>query len=231
MLIDIDNLSVQFGSEKVVQDVSLCVHSGEFVGIIGPNGAGKTTLLRAMLGLLAPTKGRVKLSRSGTIAYIPQRSAMHDSQTPISVLEVVKLGARGSQRIAIRALEAVDMANTAHKRFTDLSGGQQQRVFIAKALASNPSILVLDEPTTGIDEQSQKEFYSILRRMQAKGIAIVMVSHDIDAVLRLVTRVVCLNRTLLYDGVPEHFETDKYMPAIYKDQHRMLHHHHGGRNA
>lgn len=231
MLIDIDNLSVKFGAETVLQDISFCVHSGEFVGIIGPNGAGKTTLLRAMLRLLQPTTGRVRLVRNGKIGYIPQRSAMHDSQMPISALEVVKLGARGNESIALQSLAAVGMANAASKRFTDLSGGQQQRVFIAKALASNPAILVLDEPTTGIDEHSQTEFYTLLRKLQAKGIAIIMVSHDIDAVLRLVTRVVCLNRTILYDGVPEHFETGKFMPAIYKDQHRMLHHHHGGQHA
>lgn len=207
------------------------MHSGELVGIIGPNGAGKTTLLRAMLRLLPSTTGRVRLVRSGKIGYIPQRSAMHDSQMPISTLEVVKLGAHGSQRLALQSLAAVGMADAASKRFTDLSGGQQQRVFIAKALASNPAILVLDEPTTGIDEQSQTEFYTLLRKFQAKGIAIIMVSHDIDAVLRLVTRVVCLNRTILYDGAPEHFEIGKYMPAAYNDQHRMLHHHHEGHHA
>jgi zinc transport system ATP-binding protein len=231
MLIDIDNLSVRFGAETVVEDVSLCVHSGEFVGIIGPNGAGKTTLLRVILGLLAPTTGKVKRPRAGTIGYIPQHSTVRESQIPISVLEVVQLGARGVKAKAMQALQAVHMTDVSHKRFTELSGGQQQRVFIAKALAGDPAILVLDEPTTGIDERSQTEFYDILRTLQQNGIAVVMVSHDIDAVLRLVTRVVCLNHTILYDGAPAHFEADKYMPTIYKAQHRMLHHHHGTPHA
>ncbi len=230
LLVDIDALTVRFGAEAVVNDVSLCVHSGEFIGLIGPNGAGKTTLLKAMLGLINPTSGKVR-KETRSIGYIPQRSAMHDSPIPISVLEVVSLGSDGSKASAKRALEAVNMESTTTARFTHLSGGQQQRVFIAKALASNPSLLILDEPTTGIDEQSQTEFYAILRKLQQRGIAIIMISHDVDAVLRLVTRVICLNRTLLYDGPPEHFEADKYLPTFYKAQHRLLHHHHGVNNA
>lgn len=206
--------------------MSLCIHSGEFVGLIGPNGAGKTTLLRAMLGLIKPTAGVITKTDANRIGYIPQRSAMHDSQIPISVLEVVMLGTR-SRATALQCLESVGMSEAAHKPFTHLSGGQQQRVSIAKALAGNPRMLVLDEPTTGIDERSQREFYEILQTLQARGMTIVMVSHDVDAVLRLVTRVVCLNRTVLYDGPAEHFEADKYMPQFYKAQHRLLHHHHG----
>lgn len=230
-LVDIDNLSVTLGRETIIDDVSLCIHGGEFVGLIGPNGAGKTTLLRAMLGLLPPTKGTVAVVEGNRIGYIPQRSTMHDGQIPISVLEVAMLGSRGNRAKALQALESVGMADTAHQPFTQLSGGQQQRVSIAKALAGDPSILVLDEPTTGIDEQSQTAFYAILRQLQRQGLAIIMVSHDVDAVLRLVTRVVCLNRTILYDGPPEHFEADKYLPTFYKAQHRLLHHHHRGSHA
>lgn len=210
----------------VVDDVSLCVHAGEFVGLIGPNGAGKTTLLRAMLGLLKPTRGSVK-HYSSVIGYVPQRSAMHDSPIPISVNEVVMLGSRGNKHKAFEALASVHMEHTAEQRFTTLSGGQQQRVLIAKALAADPAMLVLDEPTTGIDEQSQTDFYHILRGLQQKGMAIIMVSHDVDTVLQLVTRVICLNRSLVYDGAPEHFEADRYLPRMYNAQHRVLHHHHG----
>lgn len=182
-----------------------------------------------MLGLIKPAAGQV-IKTGSRIGYIPQRSAMHDSQIPVSVLEVVMLGAH-SKAEAMASLSRVGMADVTHKPFTQLSGGQQQRVSIAKALASNPGILVLDEPTTGIDEQSQAEFYRILRDLQQQGLAIIMVSHDVDAVLRLVTRVICLNRTVLYDGPAEHFEADKYLPQFYKARHRLLHHHHGTPNA
>lgn len=202
------------------------MHGGEFIGLIGPNGAGKTTLLRAVLGLSKPTAGSITKAPGSRIGYIPQRSAMHDSHIPISVLEVVMLGTR-SRETAMQSLHSVGMADASHKLYTQLSGGQQQRVAIAKALASNPDILVLDEPTTGIDEHSQSEFYGILQTLQQRGLTIIMVSHDVDAVLRLVTRVICLNRTVLYDGPDEHFEADKYLPQFYKNQHRLLHHHHG----
>jgi len=114
----------------------------------------------------------------------------------------------------------------AGKRFTELSGGQQQRVSIAKALAANADVLILDEPAAGIDEHSQIEFYDLLKDLQAQGVTIIMVSHEVDTVLRLVTRVICLNRTILYDGPPEHFEADKYLPHAYQQQHVRLHHHH-----
>jgi zinc transport system ATP-binding protein len=230
MLIDADNVSVRLGNELVIDQVSLCIHSGEFIGLIGPNGAGKTTLLRTLLGLMQPTSGTIRREKA-TYDYIPQRGNMYSGITPLSVLEVVKLGSRGSEPKAIEALRAVQMEAYAHKPFNELSGGQQQRVAIAKALAANADVLILDEPTTGIDERSQLEFYDILRTLQQRGITIIMVSHEVDAVLKLVTRVICLNRTILYDGPPEHFETDKYLPAVYKNQHRQLHHHHGEPHA
>jgi zinc transport system ATP-binding protein len=228
LLVDADNVSVNLGPEAVLSSISLCIHSGEFVGLIGPNGAGKTTLLRVLLGLAYPDKGTVSRLPGAVIGYIPQRVGQQQSQVPMSVLEVVKLGAHGDTAQALHMLATVKMADAAHKRFTELSGGQQQRVAIAKALASNPDMLLLDEPTTGIDEHSQTAFYDTLRTLKEQDITIVMVSHDVDTVLKLVARVVCLNRTVVYDGVPEHFEADKYMPNLYKQQHILLHHHHEG---
>jgi len=226
LLIDVDNLSIVLGAETVIDKLSFCIHSGEFIGLIGPNGAGKTTLLKALLGLVQPTRGKIT-KHSGVIGYIPQRGFMHDNQVPMSVLEVVRLGSKGKAADAHAALEAVRMTEFANKRLAELSGGQQQRVLIAKALAAHPSLLILDEPTTGIDERSQTNFYQILSELKIKGIAIVMVSHDVDAVLNQVSRVICLNRSILYDGSPEHFEADKYLPNFYVAQHRLLHHQHG----
>ncbi|HUC89245.1 MAG TPA: metal ABC transporter ATP-binding protein [Patescibacteria group bacterium] len=225
LLVDADNITVRFGADKVLDGVSFCIHKGEFIGLIGPNGAGKTTLLKVVLGLLEPTTGTVK-KLDGTIGYIPQLNSRYNAIVPMSVMEVVKLAAHGSESDALKALEEVKMSAAAHKNFSTLSGGQQQRVIIAKALASQAAILVLDEPTTGIDERSQAEFYELLHSLQQKGITIVMVSHEVDTVLAMVTRVICLNGAVLYDGPPEHFEEDKYLPRYYKTQHLMLHHHH-----
>jgi zinc transport system ATP-binding protein len=222
-LVDVDGLVVMLGGQVVLKDVSFCIHRGEFIGVIGPNGAGKTTLLRAVLGLQKAHKGKRTLT-TRRIGYIPQRASLHQSQVPISVLEVVRLG---STTAAADALARVGMTDFATRPFMQLSGGQQQRVLIAKALATEPDLLILDEPTTGIDEQSQQAFYNTLQELQAQGMTIVMVSHDIDAVLQLVTRVICVNGTILYDGPPEHFEADKYLPKLYTTQHRLLHHKHG----
>jgi zinc transport system ATP-binding protein len=230
LLIDADNLQVRFGGEIAIEDVSLCIHKGEFVGLIGPNGAGKTSLLRAVLGLIEPSKGTVR-KRAVAAGYIPQRGALYNGNVPISAFEVVLLGSRGSKPVAFEALEAVRMTAVAHRRFNELSGGQQQRIVLAKALASNADLLILDEPTTGIDERLQNEFYELLRTLQQRGITIIMVSHEVDTVLRLVTRVICLNRTILYDGPPEHFEADTYLPKVYAQHHRQLHHRHGGHHA
>lgn len=213
-------------SEKVINDVSFCLHAGEFVGLIGPNGAGKTTLLKAILGLIKPNYGKVTLKK-GSISYIPQRGSAQSQQIPISVAEVVGLGGKNWQQ----ALITVGLQELHKKNFAELSGGQQQRILIAKALASNPELLILDEPTTGIDEESQANFYKLLQDLHKSGIGIVMVSHDIDAVLRQVSRVICLNRTILYDGAPEKFEAERYMSKLYAEKHKLLHHKHGVSHA
>lgn len=226
LLLDADDISVFYNGQVVIDDISLCIHQGEFIGIIGPNGAGKTTLLRALLGLIKPTEGTVTKDHH-TLGYVPQRGNTYNNTLPISVMEVVKLGAQGSKINAEEALDAVDMLASSKKIFTELSGGQQQRVMIAKALAAKPSILLLDEPTTGIDEGGQEDFYSVLHSLQAQGLTVVIVSHDIDAVLNLVTRIVCLDKKILYDGPPEHFEAEKYLPQTFKARHHILHHRHG----
>lgn len=221
---------MRLGNNLILDNISFCVHAGEFIGLIGPNGAGKTTLLKVLLGLTPATHGKLS-KKPKAIGYVPQRGYTHDNQVPLSVLEVVKLGSRGNLEQAKQALHDVKMQDAAGKRFTELSGGQQQRVLIAKALAGSPSILLLDEPTTGIDESSQADFFDILTKLAKRDISVIMVSHDVDTVLRLVTRVICLNRSVLYDGSPKHFEADKYLPRFYDQQHMILHHKHGEPHA
>jgi len=230
VLIDSDDLTVAFEGQPVLDRVSLGIKRGEFIGIIGPNGAGKTTLLKALLGLQPIDSGTIITNKKASIHYVPQRGTLYNGIVPMSVVEVVQLEARSADA-AITALHSVGLETVAHKRFNELSGGQQQRVIIAKALAAKTDILFLDEPTTGIDQQSQTEFFSLLKTLQKKDITIVMVSHEVETVLSLVTRVVCLNRTVLYDGSPEHFEADEYFPSFYKERHIRLHHHHGDQHA
>ncbi len=231
ILLDIDEITIRYGELKALAGVSLCVHEGEFIGLVGPNGSGKTTLVKAILGLIKVQGGMIDRHISSSIGYVPQRGQIYNSQVPISVSEVVKLGSRGNNAQAQQALKAVQLEGMERRRFNELSGGQQQRVIIAKALASQPSLLLLDEPTTGIDEKSQNEFNDILKSLKQRGITIVMVSHDVDMVRRLVTRVILLNQKILYDGSPENFEINTYLPDFYKKQHRLLHHHHGGKHA
>lgn len=229
--ISIDNLSVRYGTETVLDTVSCRVSKGEFIGLIGPNGAGKTTLLRVILGLIVPSSGAVIHRYNTVLGYVPQRGNLYNGTVPISVLEVVMLGADGSKSKAMEALRSVRMEAYASKRFTELSGGQQQRVSIAKALASKADVLILDEPTTGVDEHSQTDFYNLLRDLHERDTTIIVVSHEVDTVLKLVTRVICLNRTILYDGSVEQFEMAKYMPSAYAKYHVQLHHHHGESHA
>lgn len=227
MQLDMDNVNVRYGDEMALEAVSFCIHKGEFVGLIGPNGAGKTTMLKVILGLLAPTSGEIMRGHA-TLGYVPQRGNQYAGAVPMSVAEVVRLGSGGNKDAAREALEKVRMDSYAGRRFTELSGGQQQRVSIAKVLAAGADVLILDEPTTGVDESSQQEFYQLLQDLNKAGTTMLMVSHEVDAVLSLVTRVVCLNRTILYDGTPDHFEADEYLPGTYVKYHTRLHHAHGG---
>lgn len=225
-LLDADDLTVRFGEVTPVDSVSFCIHKGDFIGLIGPNGAGKTTLLKVVLGLLDPSSGTVHRS-ARSMGYVPQRGALYDGVVPLSVLEVVRLGS-DAKDAAYAALEMVGLQNISGKRFSELSGGQQQRVIIAKALAAGTELLILDEPSTGIDDASQRAFYQLLRELAGRGITIVMVSHEVEMVLSMVTRVICLNQTVLYDGPPEHFAADTYLPQAFSAEHRKLHHQHAG---
>ncbi len=225
LLLDLDDVTVELGGQKVLADINLCVHRGEFIGLIGPNGAGKTTLLRVMLGLLQPSKGRVEFADSTKVAYVPQRGAAMGGAVPVSVSEVVSMGSTDREAVS-QALADVDLSELATKRFGELSGGQQQRVLIARALAGQAHMLILDEPTTGIDDATEIDFFNILKRLKKLGVTILMVSHDLEAVLEEAGRVICLNRRVLYDGLPQQFEVSEYWPDMYAAKHRQLHHQH-----
>ena len=245
-MVDLEQVSFAYGSERVLDDVSLRIGRGDFLGIIGPNGSGKTTLLRVLLGLLRPTSGRIKLfgidvrlfREWARIGYVPQKATAFDARFPASVLEVVISGRSGVAGIAHRfggrdrtaaeeALETVGMLNFRARPIGRLSAGQQQRVFIARALASHPEMLLLDEPTVGVDVDAQEQFYSLLRRLNREfGTTLVLVSHDVSVVAGEVTQLACLNRRLVFHGSPEDAMRSGALAQLYRAESLVVAHHH-----
>ncbi len=225
-LIDIRDVSFRYENRVVLEHISLQVRAGEFWALIGPNGSGKSTLLKLILGLLPPQQGDIRLfgepvktfRQREKIGYVSQKSNSFNSGFPATVLEVVKSGltrkkglfrsfTKADEKKALDALETVRMSEFAHESIGQLSGGQQQRVFIARALIGEPELLIMDEPTVGIDEQNVRQFYSILQHLNEDyGIAIVLVTHEIDLVTNLATHVACLNRRMHFHGVQSDYE-------------------------
>jgi zinc transport system ATP-binding protein len=220
------------GGPPVLEDVDLEIEEGEFVAIAGPNGGGKTTLLRLVLGLSEPARGEALLfgepaarfSRRPLLGYLPQRSQL-GIEAPISVRETVAAGrvakrgvARpwtGEDRQAVEeALERVGLAHLGSSRLRTLSGGQQQRVFIAKALCGEPRLLVLDEPTAGVDADSQEALAALLDELHRDlAVTILYVSHEFGAVERFVQRLLLVRGRIIFDGPPRDLPTLWHDPA------------------
>jgi len=218
--VSIEDLQVRLDGRTVLEEVFLEVEEGDFLGLIGPNGGGKTTLLKAILGLIKPSRGRVLVfgmnpeAARTRVGYLPQKS-LFDQKFPVSSVEVVMMGRYGRKGLfgrycaedkdaALAALAAVGMEEQADREIGALSGGQQQRIFVARALGSEPDLLLLDEPATGIDSSRQREFYELLRDLN-EDLTIIMVSHDISAVSTYVKKIACVNRKLYYHGSKELF--------------------------
>ncbi len=251
-LVKLTDVSFSYGSTAVLKDISLTVNPGEFWALIGPNGSGKSTLIKLLLGLLKPSRGSVELfgkpaadtDRKERIGYVSQKSASFNSGFPATVLEVVKSGLtvkRGlfkrftedDSRAARRALQDVGMEEFAGRNIGELSGGQQQRVFIARALAAKPELLIMDEPTVGIDQQNSASFYSMLEELNREhGIAIILVSHEIDLVTDLASHVACLNHTMHFHGGRRDFAKlgDRDLSKWYGHPVRLIHQKDGGGN-
>lgn len=236
-VVEISNLTVQYPDVKALDDVSFVVNQGDFLGIIGPNGAGKSTLFDAMLNLNTKYQGTIKFfgkdikkSRDylKEIGYVPQKP-IFEKNFPVTVLDVVRMGLRkeSDEHKIDEILQQLWIHELRNRRIGELSGGQQQRVFIAKALVNNPKILILDEPVTGIDQQSMELFYSILRELNSKQkITIIWSSHDLDAVNKLANHVACLNRTLFFHGKSEKFFSDDELVKQYSEASMQEHMHH-----
>lgn len=233
-IIDVDRVSFAYQDSLVLKEVSFMINPGEFVGIIGPNGGGKTTLLKLILGFIKPAAGHISIFGAApriapdAVSYVPQ-SLRFDKQFPISVMELV-LGGRLSHlpwygkycqedlNAAKEALQRVGMLDFQNRSFGNLSGGQAQRALIARALASKPKLLLLDEPTASVDNQAEADIYSILKGLQGE-ITIVMVTHNLQATIELVDKVICVQQTattLNPDQICEHFALGLYHAPLLK---------------
>ncbi len=233
VLVCLKDIHFAYNRELVLEDIDLHIERGSYLGLLGPNGSGKSTLLKIILGLIKPQKGEVELFGQPQnkfkdhfkIGYVPQKATQIQSQFPISVEEVISLTAV-SKKAAHQALTKVGMYSHRTRLITELSGGEQQRVFIAKALAASPEILLLDEPTVGIDNESQKDFYSLLRELNKEGLTIVIVSHDTEDIIKEVSRVVCVNRRLVCHVSPKEFIEGHFQDELYGDDRKKIIHHH-----
>ncbi len=201
-LISADHICVRYGSDEVLHDVTLSVAPGEIVTILGPNGSGKSTLLRALLGIVPVAEGRVTRAAGLRLGYVPQRLHI-DRSMPLTVRRFLSLPVRVSDTAAEAALARVGMAGTGNRQMTDLSGGQTQRVLLSRALLSDPQLLVLDEPTQGLDQPGEAGFYRLIETVRKEtGAAVLMVSHDLHVVMAASDRVICLNGHICCEGTP-----------------------------
>ena len=242
--IEVRDVTFGYADQPVVEDVSLGVAEGAFLGLVGPNGSGKTTLLKLMIGLYRPDSGSVQLfgepanefDDGERIGYVPQDITTANSEMPVTVIEAVRMGRyphkwfsrfTDSDRHSIEtAMERAGIADLADRRVGRLSGGQRQRVFIARALASEADLLALDEPTVGVDAESREGFYELLHELNDEGLTIVLIEHDIGVVTTHASEIACLNRELFFHGDPETFvETDALADAYGGAQH-VIHHDH-----
>lgn len=201
-LIAAEGLSIRFGGASVLERVDLTVNPGEIVTLIGPNGSGKSTLLRALIGILPATEGRVTRRPGLKIGYVPQRLHI-DRGLPMPVARFLSLPRRHSAADTATALARVGMAGMEGRSMADLSGGQFQRVLLARALLMTPDLLILDEPTQGLDQPGEAGFYRLIAEVRRElGCAVLMVSHDLHVVMAASDRVICLNGHVCCEGAP-----------------------------
>ncbi|MEX2192857.1 MAG: metal ABC transporter ATP-binding protein [Nitrosarchaeum sp.] len=236
-VVEIDHLTIEYPDVKAIDDVSFTINQGDFLGIIGPNGAGKSTLFASMLSLNTKYKGTIKFFGTDIrksknylkeIGYVPQKP-IFEKNFPATVNDVVKMGLQkeSDENKVDEILQQLWIHELSERRIGELSGGQQQRVFIAKALVNNPKVLILDEPVTGIDQQSIDLFYSILKELNSKqNITIIWSSHDLDAVNKLANHVACLNRTLFFHGESDDFFENDELVKQYSEASMQEHMHH-----
>jgi manganese/iron transport system ATP-binding protein len=228
-ILDVTDLTVRYDKVIALEEFSFRLNTGERVAVVGPNGAGKSTLFKVIAGVLTPHQGKVNIYGNGPdghicIAYVPQRSHV-DWQFPVSVADVVMMGRIGQLgllhwpkkkdwEIVRQALQVVGLGALAQRQISELSGGQQQRMFIARALAQEAELMLMDEPFTGLDIKSQKDILNILDEMQKRGVTILASTHDLNLAADSFNKVMLINRRMVGFGLPhEVFTTDRLLEA------------------
>ncbi|WP_136716183.1 metal ABC transporter ATP-binding protein [Halorientalis salina] len=243
-VVEVADVDFGFGERPVLADVSLTVDPGAFLGLVGPNGSGKTTLVELLLGLRRPDTGTVTLfgepahefDDGERVGYVAQHATAAAGRMPVTVREAVAMGryphrlvgrfSAADRRAIDDALDRVDVADLADRRVGNLSGGQRQRVFIARALAAEADLLVLDEPTVGVDAESRERFYDLLHELNDEGLTIVLIEHDIGVVTTHASEIACLNRELYFHGDPETFVETNALADAYGTNQAPVHHGH-----
>lgn len=244
-IFDIKNLNFSVKSQNILSNISLEIFSSEYIAIIGPNGGGKTTLIRMLLGLEKPTSGEIRIFGKKLndfrewykIGFVPQRASHVDSSFPATVLDIVKMG-RTSRRsifssfgeldksLVYDAMAKMDVLELKDKMIGTLSGGQRQRVMIARALASKPEILILDEPNTGVDMASQKRFYALLRELNKNDkITIVFITHDVGVIADDIARLFTINQKAIICNNPKQTLSCEDVSFLYGIDAHLLHNH------
>ncbi len=232
-IIDLRDVSFRYTTVPVVEDIDLHLHRGQFAALVGPSGAGKTTLLKLILGVLQPTMGAVVIGGNRLrgepvpqVGYVPQLETV-DWNFPVTVSEVVLMGrirragllpwpGPVARREVDTVLDRLGIAHLAHQHIRNLSGGQQQRVFLARALIAQPAMLVLDEPTTGVDMRTAEQVLHLLGELNREGTTILMTTHDLNAAAAHVPWVICLNRHIVAQGPPEVVFTEATLNETYE---------------
>lgn len=201
-LLAANNISVHHGELPALENVSMSIGPREIVTVVGPNGSGKSTLLRALLGVVEPDSGQITRKRGLKIGYVPQKLT-HDSGLPITVRGFLSLPVRVSDKEATRALAETGASGLEKRQISRLSGGQLQRVLLARAILNSPDILILDEPTQGLDQPGAADFYALIEKLRDQfDCAVLLVSHDLHVVMSASDRVICLNGHVCCEGAP-----------------------------
>ncbi|GIV18136.1 MAG: manganese ABC transporter ATP-binding protein [Armatimonadota bacterium] len=225
-LVRFQKVQLGYGRQIVLDDVNLDIYRGDFFGLVGPNGSGKTTLLRCLLSILKPLSGQVTRAPGLRIGYVPQRE-MLDALFPLTALDIVLMGRyphagifrsprRADRDFALQCLQQVGLEDSAYKLYRELSGGQRQRVLIARALAVEPNLLVLDEPTNGLDLPTEASILGLIERLHSDGgLSIVLVSHVLNVVARYATRMGVLLDGRLLAGEAEQLMQEQVLQEVY----------------